>query len=131
MDPRLNQFVESLHEASASAELQGQFVHFISEIGFSVFTYAGLRFPTLKLPTPLVQSNFPGAWREEYDSNQYEKIDPAIFELQHTMLPVLWGDLLRREDLSRNQKAIFHKAKTYGLQNGLTIPVHGQMNRGD
>jgi len=125
--PGLDHLVETLREARSLDELRSDFAAFLGDFGFSVFTYAGLRFPSRIVEKRPVLSNYPENWVSHYETAHYEGIDPILPAAARNLVPILWNDLLKRNDIDKLQRKIFEEAKAIGLCHGITIPVHGQM----
>ncbi len=125
--PQLDHLVETLQEGRSLDDLRSDFAAFLGNLGFSVFAYAGLRFPSRIVEKRPVLSNYPGTWVSRYETAHYEGIDPVLPSAARSLVPILWDDLLKRNDIDKLQREIFEEAKAVGLYHGITIPVHGQM----
>lgn len=123
----LEHLLATLKTSYSHEELQSGFAAFLANFGFSVFTYAGLRYPTRVTEKRPVLSNFPENWVSLYENKILEGVDPVLPEAVQTLTPIFWDELLKKNEFTKQQREIFDDAKVFGLCHGLTIPVHGQL----
>ncbi len=79
----------------------------------------------LKPPAGAVSMiNYPIAWLTQFSQEKYAARDPVFQSARTTATPFHWSDLLRGKTLLKDQKQILSEAATYGIEGGLTIPIH-------
>ena len=76
------------------------------------------------LPTQQhVLSGYPDQWQIEYHKAQYVQIDPTVSHCLTHSDPVVWHEgLFVGKD--RRKEALWETARSYGLGNGLSVPIH-------
>ena len=67
--------------------------------------------------------NYPMPWLQQYSSGQYAFIDPVFLAARTMSAPFRWSDFLRRMRLSRQQQRVLDEGASFGVSNGLTIPL--------
>lgn len=67
-------------------------------------------------------TNFPTAWRQKYDENQYVAFDPIVAHAYSKLTPIIWQPSTYQ---TKEQNRIFEEAQAFGLKSGITYPVHG------
>jgi len=123
----LDHLLSALRTTQSLDGLRSEFAALLGNFGFHVFAYAGLRFPTREVDQRPVLSTYPESWVSQYGAALYEEIDPLLPAAARNLLPILWDDLLKRNDIDKHQRDLFEDARAFGLCHGITIPVHGQM----
>ncbi len=107
--------VEDIHEACSE---------FCRLYDFDNFIY-GARIPTsLSKPYFIYISGYPKAWREIYNSEGYQRIDPTVIHCATHITPVTWERLFRQSREDRRIREFFGEASQFGLVSGVSFPVH-------
>jgi LuxR family quorum-sensing transcriptional regulator LasR len=75
-----------------------------------------------RLENAFIQSNYPTAWRERYDSDRLAYVDPIVSHCLQSTLPLIWQPELFR---SPAQRTLYEDACGHGLRAGVTFPIHG------
>jgi DNA-binding CsgD family transcriptional regulator len=126
-------FVECSNRAQSLSELFNLLVAAAEKEGFGLVAYGALnyheplRFPDL--PEPAVAINFPDHWRDYYFEHNYHQIDPVVTLTSCFQRPFLWSWLQQQPGLKYEQRAIFEEARAAGLNNGISVPLHGAWGR--
>lgn len=68
--------------------------------------------------------NYPRGWQREFIHQRYFADDPVHIACQRAARPFLWRDLPQLLALNRQQTAILATARSAGLADGLTVPIH-------
>jgi LuxR family transcriptional regulator, quorum-sensing system regulator CciR len=68
--------------------------------------------------------DYPQAWTELIDSRGYFTDDPVLVACQKSATPFTWSNLPTILRLSSRQTEILLSAKTAGLGDGFTVPIH-------
>lgn len=71
---------------------------------------------------------YPDKWVGHYRANQYEKVDPAIRHSIEHSTPFVWPDYRKlpndEKSLRNPTNRIFLEAHEFGLNGGITVPLH-------
>nr|CAQ15951.1 vR protein [Pseudomonas fuscovaginae] len=94
----------------------------VQKLGYSQVLYALKPNKEAQNSTARIMSNFPDAWRDLYDNENYSSIDPVVSHSFSSSLPILWEDKLYK---TRREKEFAEDARRAGLSHGLTLPIHG------
>lgn len=71
-----------------------------------------------------IRSNYPQAWRQRYDEEQFALVDPVVSHCLRSPLPFSWSGYSCH---SASAQTFFEEAGAYGLQHGVALPLHGGM----
>ncbi|OFX13370.1 MAG: hypothetical protein A2516_09695 [Alphaproteobacteria bacterium RIFOXYD12_FULL_60_8] len=125
IEPRdiIDQAIISFYAAPDTQTLQAALEHVLNIVGFRYFAYTFIQSPDEE-GKPLTLSNFPKEWCLRYLEETYFCCDPVLQVSLKSFLPVEWADALADVELTDRQKTMMAEAASYGLKNGLTIPVH-------
>lgn len=92
------------------------------EYGFDQILYGVVPHKSMPLEAAYLRSNYSARWRHLYDEAKLHNIDPTIAHCMKSTIPIVWGgSLFKRQP----QQAFFEEASGYGLQSGITYPIHG------
>lgn len=92
-------------------------------LDFDFYLFGGY-YPTVE--GLVISSNYPAAWRERYDSNNYVAIDPVVRHCWSESRPVLWDRLAYSDGkLGQQERGVMQEACEHGLCFGISVPVHG------
>lgn len=69
-----------------------------------------------------VLTNYPREWIKVYDYNGYIRVDPVAARLLTGITPFAWDEL---ESNTPKLRSFWHRAGSFGLRHGYTVPVHG------
>ncbi|BAP40998.1 AHL-dependent transcriptional regulator PpuR [Pseudomonas sp. StFLB209] len=70
----------------------------------------------------LIHTDYPVAWRTQYDAQSYMAVDPIVHHCLGSNRPLIW----KRENYRLpSESAFFEEATMYGLEQGLALPLHG------
>jgi DNA-binding CsgD family transcriptional regulator len=129
----LFEFVECSNRTQSLPELFKLLVVAANNEGFDHVAYGALNYhEPLHLPNlraPAVAINFPGDWRDHYFERQYHQIDPVVTLTPCIQRPFLWNWLQQQPRLRHDQRLIFKEARAAGLNNGISVPLHGAGGR--
>jgi LuxR family transcriptional regulator, activator of conjugal transfer of Ti plasmids len=120
-------FVDRLADASDRENLSEALVRFADALGIARFAYLDFRSPGAHLP--LYLTNYPTEWVYHYISRRYQEIDPVVIRSRHSVLPFFWDQGMSSIDdrvaECAERRRFFGEAAEFGIQCGLSIPVHG------
>lgn len=121
--------LEALLRSDSPAALADAIGAAAKAAGFDHWMYA--------LDLPVVQErrsrymlgNYPARWVEHYFTHDYLHVDPVIEHCQARTTPFVWPSRQRRpvasDPHSLAVRRMFDEAGDFGLNGGVTIPVHG------
>src|SRR5262249_8499599 len=78
---------------------------------------------------PAVAMNYPTDWCNHYFQRRYQHIDPVVTLAPSIARPFQWTTLRKRLELKKNQQLLFDEASDAGLNNGVSVPLHGPWGR--
>jgi len=120
--PAFQTFIDRLERATEPAALSEAMTGFADAFGISRFAYLG--FPRQGAQAPLLLSTYPEEWTRRYLSRRYQEIDPVVVGVRSTLMPFTWNGLDPEARSSREQRRLFGEATEFGINCGLTIPIH-------
>ena len=127
------EFVEHSNRTKSPSDLFDLLLSAAEREGFDRVAYGALNYrEPLHLPdnpAPAVAMNFPDDWRDHYFERGYDEIDPVVALTPTIARPFLWTWLQQRFDLKIKQRLIFDEARAAGLNNGISVPLHGAWGR--
>jgi DNA-binding CsgD family transcriptional regulator len=127
------EFVECCNRTQTLSELFNLLVAAADKVGFGLVAYGALNYHEPlhlpDLPAPAVAINFPDHWRDYYFERNYHQIDPVVTLTPCIQQPFLWSWLQQQPGLRCEHLAIFEEARAAGLNNGLSVPLHGAWGR--
>jgi len=77
---------------------------------------------------PLVISNYPNEWIEQYFEDNLYRHDPVIHYGLHRVTPYSWSEARDHGNTQAND-AVFRLSRTYDIESGFTFPLHDPTNR--
>jgi DNA-binding CsgD family transcriptional regulator len=129
----LFEFVECSNRTQSLFELFKLLVAAADNEGFGLVAYGALNYHEPlhlpDLPAPAVATNFPDHWKDYYFERDYHQIDPVVTLTPGIQCPFLWSWLQQQPGLRYEQRAIFEEARAAGLNNGISVPLHGAWGR--
>jgi LuxR family quorum-sensing system transcriptional regulator CciR len=127
---RIADFIERSNAAETPEDVWELFCSAVAGFGYDRVAFAAVTMAAQEALAkgnlkPVVANNYPDDWANHYFEMRYEEIDPVLLLTSSKGAPFLWDDVLARESLSAKQKLMFNECHEAGLQNGVTVPVHG------
>ncbi len=108
--------IEDIHSACSAV---------CEQYGFDSFLY-GAQIPvSLVKPQKFIISGYPTAWLGRYKQLDYIRIDPAVAHCMRRSVPLDWRTLEPLEEAEPAVRRFMGEARAFGLNSGLSIPVHG------
>jgi LuxR family quorum-sensing system transcriptional regulator CciR len=134
-DPSMElfEFVECSNRLRSLPDLFSLLVAAADKEGFDQVAYGALNYrEPLHLAdhqAPAVAINFPRDWQSHYFEHNYHHIDPVVTLTPSIARPFLWSRLQQQHAIRPEQRLIFEEARVAGLNNGISIPLHGAWGR--
>ena len=92
------------------------------KLGFDYCLIALVPHAGIPLTHAFLRSNYPGNWRDFYDSNELLHIDPTVNHSLQNTTSLFWSPGLFK---TRQQQSMYEEASHHGLRSGVTLPIHG------
>jgi len=106
-------------EAKTEAALLELLAKAANELGFD-YCALGMRLPLpFSNPRVVMLNNYPLAWQQRYQSEQYLKTDPTVAHGMTSTRPLLWSS-----ELFASSRPLWEDARAHGLQAGWAQPTH-------
>ena len=121
----LEEELNALEACGSVAEIRTVFQHIIEDYGFSSFGFMDASHPWED--DPLLVSTHNTAWIDTYRAENFLSTDPCLALARRTNLPFHWGSVsLPAVAGKRKPGAVktMEAARDFGVNEGLTIPVH-------
>jgi LuxR family quorum-sensing system transcriptional regulator SolR len=113
------EWLHDLAHADTEAALLELLAKAASELGFE-YCALGMRLPLpLSNPRTVMVNNYPLAWQQRYQAEQYLKVDPTVAQGMASTRPLLWS-----EALFASSRPLWEEARAHGLQVGWAQSTH-------
>lgn len=113
------EWLHDLSEAKTEAALLELLAKAAGELGFE-YCALGMRLPLpFSNPRTVMLNNYPQAWQQRYQSEQYLATDPTVAQGMASTRPMLWS-----EALFASSRPLWEDARAHGLQVGWAQPTH-------
>lgn len=112
-------WLHGLAAAKTEAALLELLARAAKELGYE-YCALGMRLPLpFSNPRTVMFSNYPQAWQQRYQSEQYLRTDPTVAQGMTSTRPMLWS-----EALFASSRPLWEDARAHGLQVGWAQPTH-------
>ena len=118
----VQEFVKEANRVTTFPELSSLMESMSKTLGFDYF--ALIHHVELVGPEVIDLENYPSLWREMIIERKYTSDDPILVACEHTNVGFRWSDIHKWIALSKRQREILDCARTAGIGEGFTIPVH-------
>lgn len=100
-----------------------EFVEAITGLGYPLCAYGPVnRVIIFDGDKQTVLSNYPPEWIEDYQANEYHKVDP-VFRIAPTAIkPFVWSEI---PDLNEAERVFMAASVEKGLKDGISFPLQG------
>ncbi len=116
-------FLDFCEKASEATAIETRFVQTLQSLGYQHIACASHVDPLRPRPGGVSVVNYPTAWLQQYSFGDFARIDPVFFAARALPAPFNWNDYLGKMQLSRAQTRMLAEGASYGLSDGLTIPL--------
>lgn len=121
---KVESFIRRIDAATELAHICDALDRRLRDMGFSRFAY-WLIWPPEGARKPFYLTNYPDKWSEHYIRENYASHDYVGRYASTSTVPFVWSDVSKRIALTKQQKIIFDEARSAGLGDGGTVPIHG------
>jgi LuxR family quorum-sensing system transcriptional regulator CciR len=120
----LNSFVRRASRVSRLAELRALLDEVVRSLGFDYFALVH-HVDLNALPGGAVSlMTYPTSWQDTLLERRYYIEDPVLTACEKTALGFRWSQVSSLIELNPRHRMIFELAKSEGLGDGFTVPVH-------
>jgi DNA-binding CsgD family transcriptional regulator len=121
--------IELLQLCETQEQLAATISGLAAELGFEHWMY-GLDLPVIDdRKQQYMLGGYPTEWVDHYFVNEYLRLDPVIAHCQAHSTPLLWPSTntppTGSDKRNRAVWRMFNEAREFGLDSGISIPVHG------
>lgn len=118
------EFVDASRQAADTFSLATAFESATDKLGVKHFACVS-HVDWCNLPEGAVAlSNYPAAWVTRFFNLRLERIDPVFQRVESELSPFLWDEPAWRSGLSQAQRRLFDEARCWGIEHGVTVPLH-------
>lgn len=69
-----------------------------------------------------LHSNYSEVWRDKYDAEKFNRIDPVVSHCLCKSTPLIWSPKLFS---GRCRQEMYEEASSHGIRSGISLPIHG------
>lgn len=122
--PELVEFMLSLGHVRTNADFHDLMLETTRRLGFKQFAFVSHVDLLAAADEAVAISNYPDGWVERIFAERYYLDDPVHAASIGRSTPYAWHSIQRRVRLSKRQLSIMQEGARFGLQDGVTVPVH-------
>lgn len=120
----VTQFIEDIGEINDLPSLKRRLQTAIEVFGFTSFSVAGYLRRTTPFEYHVLMANMPSGFVAAYNE-KYTEGDPSIPDVISGNKCILWSETAASEEaVSSGYRNFLKFVRTYGMDDGLTIPIH-------
>ena len=126
MTPKKNchELIDLLSRVKTVEEIHSLCATFCEQFEFNRFLY-GARIPTSFVkPHFIFISGYPSEWWKRYTTKGYMTIDPIVMHCATRLTPISWDQVRPQEDESEQVRQFMGEAREFGLNSGVSFPIH-------
>jgi LuxR family quorum-sensing system transcriptional regulator CciR len=120
----LQEFVRQCNLATSEEQLYYLLDDATRQLGFEQFAMIHHVDLSGRPEDSIAIASYDAGWVETVIARKYFVDDPIIAASAKTAVGFLWSDVDKMIELSDRQKEILQTARKFGLNEGLTVPVH-------
>ncbi|WP_163835576.1 autoinducer binding domain-containing protein [Spartinivicinus ruber] len=106
------------------SEIEGWLFKQLEQYGFPLLLFGNLSNPGSGMIT-----NFPDEWMQRFAKKDYIYQDAPAQHCFKSITPIIWQEAYDMPQATITAKKILNEAESFGLRNGLSIPVVANSNR--
>lgn len=119
-----HELIDLLSKAGTVEAIHSTCSALCDQSGFDRFQY-GARIPTSFVkPYYIFISSYQNEWRDRYLAEGYMSIDPAVLYCATHLTPFSWDRIKQQEKSDKTIRQFMGEASEFGLNSGVSIPVH-------
>lgn len=117
-------FIARCQRGEPIDSLKAAFEAALRRLGFRHFACVSHTDLSVTSPGTVMVHNYPERWVRIYLESQLQAIDPVLQRASRSALPFFWDDEEMTRNLVPRQRELLAAARTFGVENGYTIPIH-------
>lgn len=122
-DNLLKGFLDAVGEGPESGDLEARLARRLRSWGFDHFCYLAVGVPDSDRGTAF-RTNYADDWTRRYTEQRYVEVDPVVLNARTTTLPFIWGPDTAAWPANKRALQMFDEARSVGIRNGASIPIH-------
>lgn len=111
-----------LIDARSDAEALTGLQEATRDLGFDQLLFAVIPQPRTNPNDVYLRSNYPLAWRNQYEQQNMRAADPTVEYCFKSSAPMVWTP---QSFKTKPQQQMYEEAVSFGLRVGVTLPIHG------
>ncbi|UFW51120.1 MULTISPECIES: helix-turn-helix transcriptional regulator [Bradyrhizobium] len=124
----IEDFIEKTQRASSENALKSVFLASMKEEGYENVVFARAQNKRL---VSIPWSEFPVGYLDNYQTHQWDQIDPVVQYVQTARGPFRWSETAPGGRFSKAQLNFFEECRELGVHSGLTVPMRGPVRQTD
>jgi DNA-binding CsgD family transcriptional regulator len=129
---RVEEAVAAIEACESVDDLRDTLQRIIAHYGFSSFGFVDAGQP--HRDEPFYFGTHSRAWEDEYRSNNFAHVDPALVRVRRTNTPFTWGSLELPPVTGKHKPGAvktMEAARDHGFTEGFVLPFHFRDRRGN
>ena len=122
--PRLTEFLDCVAQVRTEADLHDLMVETTRRLGFEQFALVSHVDLVAAADGAIAISNYKPGWVDRILSQRYYLDDPVHAASTGRTTPFAWNTICQTTRPSRRQQNILKEGASFGLHDGVTVPVH-------
>ena len=118
------QLIEAVEAATSLEDLRAVCAQICTVFGFDFYFFGMILPTTLVEPDMVMLTNYPSAWVERYQANNYTSFDPVIQHCTTNSAPILWEEIHPFEKRDLKVRKFMNDARSFGLRAGMSCSVN-------
>lgn len=120
-------FARRCESAKGVDDVRSELLSFIVSLGYRWFACSSHVNALAPPPGAVMITNLPEAWVERYAKRDYLDLDPIVATARRQGTPFRWLHPRLTENLTKGQARILLEAASFGLRDGVTLPLRGPL----
>ncbi len=116
-------FLEFCEQQNDAAVIERRFVSTLQAMGYEYVACASHIDPLRPRPGAVSVVTYPAPWLQQYEECDLARIDPVFLAACMRTSLFHWREALSSMSLNRQQKRMLEEGASYGVRDGLTIPL--------
>lgn len=116
-------FVERCQNAANADAVRDMLFSELAALGYAYVACCSHVDPLRPPLGAVAMINYPPAWLARFSERKYALLDPVFKNARTAIMPFFWRELAQTHNLSPAQRAILKEAASFGLADGVTIPI--------
>lgn len=129
---RLAKFSEDLQQCKQAEDIFQLMQNYAKSIGFEFSAFGQVANNPASDATTVKHYgmvNYPAAWVEQYESQGLYRVDPIVQRGHEIDELFIWSKMKDSIQLTREEAGVLSAAVEHGLNDGITIPLHGRSGK--